>query len=251
MEKSALVTGASEGIGRVFATRLASEGYSIMAVARNEAKLRQLIDEIGNSGSYIVADLSTESGQDKVVRAIAARHFDLLVNNAGVAAAGKFTDIPLQRQLSLLNLNCMALVRLSHAYLGAAQSGDALINVSSSLAFLPIPSLGVYCASKAFVTSFTDSLWYEQKSRGIYVMGLCPGITATDFNIHAGGTRGNFPKIMVETPEQVVDTALKALKERKEPTVISGRFNKMNVLMTRLKSRKTNVSQMGDRTSRQ
>lgn len=245
MSKRALVTGASEGIGYVFAKRLAAEGYAVTAVARNEGKLKQLVAEIGNGHSYIVADLTTEAGQDAIVQAISTAHFDLLINNAGIAAMGTFTDIPLKRHRDVFVLNIGTVVKLSHAYLNTAKAGDALINVSSALAFMPMPVLGLYSATKAFVTSFSESLWFEQKPRGVYVMGLCPGITSTNFNEHSGGGTAATPKLMTQTPEQVVDTALKALKCHCKPTVISGVVNNIFAFMSRLMSRKAIASMMG------
>jgi short-subunit dehydrogenase len=143
MKRTALVTGASEGIGNVFARRLASEGYVVTGVARNEENLKKLTGELGGEHSYIVADLATTAGQDKIVKAISEKHFDLLVNNAGIASVGNFAEIPLKRHLEVLTLNCETVVRLSHAYLNAAKAGDALINVSSALAFMPMPLMGL------------------------------------------------------------------------------------------------------------
>ena len=245
MNKKALVTGASEGIGYVFAKRLASEGYDVTAIARNEERLKRLVSEMGAGHSYIVADLTTEAGQEKIVQAISARHFDLLVNNAGIAAMGKFTDIPLKKHVEVATLNCETVMKLSYAYLKTATAGDALINVSSALAFMPMPVIGLYSATKAFVTSFSESLWFEQRPRGVYVMGLCPGITSTNFNENSGAGKAETPKLMTQTPEQVVDTALKALKARNKPTVISGWVNNVFAFMSRLMSRKAIASMMG------
>ncbi len=245
MKKRALVTGASEGIGYVFAQRLAAEGYEVTAVARNEENLQRLMAEIGGGHSYIAADLTTAAGQDAIMQAISAAHFDLLINNAGIAAMGPFTDIPLKRHVEVLTLNCETVVKLSHAYLKTATEGDALINVSSALAFMPMPIIGLYSATKAFVTSFSESLWFEQKPRGVYVMGLCPGITSTKFNEHSGGGTAATPKLMTETPEHLVDTALKALKCRCKPTVISGAVNNIFTFMSRLMSRKAIANMMG------
>lgn len=245
MKKKALVTGASEGIGYVFAKRLAAEGYEVTAVARNESRLKQLLAEIGAGHSCIAADLTTEAGQDAIVQAISARHFDLLINNAGIAAMGVFTDIPLKRHVDVLTLNCETVVKLSYAYLKTAKAGDALLNVSSALAFMPMPVIGLYSATKAFVTSFSESLWFEQKPRGVYVMGLCPGITATNFNENSGGGKAETPKLMTQTPEQLVDVAMQALKSRKKPTVISGAVNNIFAFMSRLMSRKAIANMMG------
>jgi uncharacterized protein len=247
MKKHALVTGASDGIGRVFAQKLAKQGWTVTAVARTESRLKELVSELGEGHSFLVADLSSSAGQAKVVQAIEGKHFDLVVNNAGVGTLGKFTEVALDRQLAMMRLNCEALVTLSHAYLKTAKSGDALINVSSCLAFLPMPGIGLYSATKAFVTSFSESLWWEQKARGIYVMGLCPGITSTSFRKNAGGDgtitgRQSGP---AQTPEQVVDRALKALRARKSPTVISGLSNAIFTGLTRFLPRRSTVNLLG------
>jgi short-subunit dehydrogenase len=170
--------------------------------------------EIGNNHTYIIADLTSAIGQDKIVQAISEQRFDLLINNAGIGAVGKFTELPLEKYQEVLTLNIETVVKLSYAYLKTAKKGDALINVSSSLAFMPMPIVGLYSATKAFVTSFSEALWYEQKSRGVYVMALCPGIMTTNFADHSGGGLGKPPKAMTKTPEQVAKTALKALKLR-------------------------------------
>ncbi|MBI3793835.1 MAG: SDR family NAD(P)-dependent oxidoreductase [Nitrospinae bacterium] len=247
MNKKALVTGASEGIGYVLAKRLANDGYAITAVARNESHLQRLVSEIGPEHSYLVADLLTEAGQNVVIKAVADKHFDLFVNNAGIAALGKFTEISVERHVNVLRLNCEAVVRLAHAYLKSAKDGDALINVSSALAFMPMPALGVYSATKAFVTSFSESLWYEQRQRGVYVMGLCPGMTSTNFGKNNGANDLAAPSFMTQTPEELVENALCALKARKKPTVISGLVNKIFTFVARLRTRKGVVATMGGR----
>ncbi len=240
-----MVTGASEGIGHSFAKRLAKEGYQVTAVARTEAKLKQLLSEIGSTHAYIVADLSTEEGQDKVAMALKEQHFDLLINNAGVGTVGAFFQVPLQKQKKMLRLNCEAVMVLSHAYLETAKPGDTLVNVSSTLAFLPLPAIGLYSATKAFVTSFTESLWYEQKERGVYVMGLCPGVTSTNFQVNSGGKAEDVPQGLAQTPDEVVDTALKAIGARKQPTVISGIKNRVFAGISRAMSRRSTVNMMG------
>ncbi len=245
MKKKALVTGASEGIGNIFAKELAKQGYEITAVARNEAKLKELIQALGPEHSLIAADLSTEAGQKKVVAELTSQHYDLLVNNAGVGTIGSFAEADIDRQVAMMRLNCEAVVRLAHAFVSKSQSGDAVINVSSTLAFMPMPSFGLYCATKAFVTSFSETLWFELKSRGVFVMDLCPGITSTGFQVHSGGKVEDLPKNLAQTPEQVVQTALKALASRTNPTVITGIKNVMFTGMSRFVPRKTLVNFMG------
>jgi short-subunit dehydrogenase len=222
MAKSALVTGGSEGIGKAFVERLAKDGYQVTVVARSETKLRELTSRLGKEHKYIVADLSSREGQEKIMEVIEKAGFDLLINNAGVGTVGGFTDVPYDKQLAMFHLNCEALVKLSYTYLKNAKTGDALINVSSALAFMPTPSMALYCATKSFVTALSDSLWYEQKKRGVYVMGLCPGITETQFQVSAGGRKEDLPKGLSQTPDQVVDVAIQALASRRNPTIVSG-----------------------------
>jgi len=244
-KKTALITGASDGIGRALAVALAAEGYEITAVARSEERLKALCNKLGGGSRYLVADLSIEDGQDRIAEELTTRHYDLLVNNAGVATSGRFTDVPLAKQIAMVRLNNEAIVKLAYAFLMRAESGDALINTSSTLAFLPTPSLGLYCATKAFVTSFSETLWFEYKDKGIYVMGLCPGPTETSFVVNSGGNEANIPKGMLQTPEQVAKVAIKALKAAGKPTVISGIKNFVMAFFTRLMPRKATVKMMG------
>ncbi len=245
-QKRVLVTGASEGIGRAFARRLAAEGYAVTATARNESRLKELITELGSDiHTYLPADLATREGIGAVAETLDAGRFNLLVNNAGFGVYGDFHETELPRLKTMTRLNCDALVALSHAFLKQAEKGDALINVSSALAFMPMPSFAVYAATKAFVTSFTESLWYEQKARGLYVMGLCPGATATHFHHQAGGDEANQPSAAItQTPEDVVETAMLALAKRGKPTVVSGVKNRVITNLTRLMLRKGIVKMM-------
>ncbi len=243
--KNALVTGASSGIGRAFAIRLANDGFSVTAVARNEAKLKELISQLGAKHSYVVADLSTLEGLERIQAALGEKKYALLINNAGVGTQGKFTDIPFEKQMSMLQLNNHALVGLSYTFLKTARLGDALVNVSSALAFMPTPSMALYCATKAFVTSLSESLWYEYKSKGIYVLGLCPGITETEFQVTAGGRKEDLPKNLSQTPEFVVNIAMEALNVRQKPTVLTSFKNHMFAGMSRMLPRKAIVAVTG------
>ena len=243
--KRAMITGASDGLGREFARALAKKGYEIVGVARSEEKLRALIDELGPGHRYRTADLSTPEGQKQIAEELDREHFDLLVNNAGVGAVGGFEAISLERTLAMMHLNCDAVVTLAHAFLRNARAGDAVINVSSGVAFLPMAGMSIYCATKAFVTSFSESLWYEQKDRGVYVMGLCPGITSTDFQVNAGGRTEDLPKNMSQTSTEVVEAALKALAERNGPTVASNTKNAVFTAFVRAMPRKAAANMVG------
>lgn len=243
--KQAIVTGASGGIGRAFAMSLAKDDYAVTGVARNEAKLKELIGQLGTKHSYIVADLSTKAGLEKIQAALTAKKYNLLINNAGVGTQGQFTEIPYEKQMAMLQLNNDTLVGLSYTFLQNAKSGDALVNVSSALAFMPTPRMALYCATKAFVTSLSESLWYEFKDKGIYVLGLCPGITETEFQVNAGGRKEDLPKNLSQTPETVVNIAMKALQARQKPNVLTSFKNHMFAGMSRMLPRKSIVKMTG------
>jgi len=249
--KTALVTGASSGIGAVFARELAREGYVVTCVARSREKLQNLVKELGAGHRILVADLADREQLQRVVADVESAGYSLLVNNAGYGIYGRFTEVSLDRQEHLMAVNMNALVRLSHAFLKKAEPGDALINVSSALSLLTYPGGAVYAATKAFVTSFTESLWYENKDRGVHVMALLPGVTDTNF--HAVATAGRTEEVQTMRsyqPEVVVKKALSALKARKAPSVISGPLYRfLTFLNTRLMSRKMMITIMGKGSS--
>ncbi|MEV7614230.1 SDR family NAD(P)-dependent oxidoreductase [Streptomyces sp. NPDC089799] len=231
---TALVTGATAGIGREFARRLAADGHRIIAVARNEDRLRALTSELGPAHTYVAADLAAPEGLARTTRTLAERRVHLLVNNAGTATGGPFADRPLDRTEEMLRLNVHAPVALAHAFLARARPGDALLNVSSTLAYAPLPGLGVYSATKAFVASFSEALWAEHKDSGVYVLGLCPGMTATESQPHTDA-----PAALVQTPAEVVTTALAALRRRARPTVVPGTGNRILATLVRALPRRT------------
>lgn len=246
-QKKAMVTGASEGIGRAFAKRLAADGYEITATARNELRLEELLQDLGGDPhSYRVADLSSQEGIDQISSELSQNQYNLLVNNAGFGLYSRFDKESLPKLQKMTRLNCDALVAFSHAFLKAAKKGDALVNVASTLALLPMPAAGLYSATKAFVITFSETLWFEQKDRGVYVMCLCPGITSTNFHKRAGMKDYQpFPSALTQSPEEVVNVAMKALKTRKNPTAISGPRNLMMTTFARLMPRKVIIKMMG------
>jgi short-subunit dehydrogenase len=236
----ALVTGASAGIGRAFATALASAGYAVTAVARREDRLAELMAELGPGHDYLVADLATTAGVHTTANLLAGTRHTLLVNNAGAATHGDFAATPVDASLAVLDLNCRAVVTLSHAFLARAETGGALVNVSSTLGATPKPGLSVYSATKAFVTAFSETLWHEQKARGVHVMALCPGVTVTESQ-----PADDVPSWLVQSPDEVVARALAALAGRRGPTVASSRRNALLTTATRLLPRKAVVSLLG------
>lgn len=242
----ALVTGASSGIGLVFAKELAKEGYVVTCVARSEDKLQKLVGELGGEHRFIKADLTFADDLAMVEQELIDKQYSLLINNAAYGIYERFCDTSLDRIHDLIQLNIISLVRLSHAFVRRAAKGDALINVSSLLSLLPLPGCAAYSGTKGFVTNFTEALWYENKARGIYVMALLPGITDTNFHKVALGGRKNGAYGWGNQPEIIVKDAIEALRKRKTPTVITGpRFRFLSFITTRFLSRGRMLSIMG------
>ena len=217
-----LVTGASEGIGRSFSLIMSRLGHEVTSVARNELRLKELDQEAGAKHKSVAADLTTSEGLEKISHLLLNEKYDLLINNAGLGVYGAFRERSSLDLAQMLDLNCKALVALSQAFLKNAKAGDALVNISSTSCFFPMPVASLYAGTKHFVTGFTESLWFEERSRGVYILALCPGVTETKFHARAGGKAGQLPTFMTETPDQVVATALKHLRIRKHPVVVSG-----------------------------
>ncbi|RLQ96295.1 SDR family NAD(P)-dependent oxidoreductase [Falsibacillus albus] len=247
MGKTALITGASSGIGEEFAYRLAQQNVNLVLVARSEEKLNLLADQVkqyGIEATVLPYDLSIEYAGTKVFEMTEALgiQVDMLINNAGFALSGILTDIDPEQDHRQVMLNVNAVVDLTHAYLpGMIERGTgAIINLASTVSFQPVPHMAVYGATKAFVLSFSEAIWQEYHDKGIDVLALCPGATDTNFFETAGDVA--FGKI--RTPHQVVDTALKALKGRKS-FVVDGKRNYLTAQLSRILPRKTVVSIAG------
>ena len=248
MKKRALITGASEGIGREFARQLHERGYTLTLVARSEARLQTLITELHSNSEHkiLCCDLSSAEGMNQVCQELEDTHYSLLVNNAGFGHYADFHEAKRPLYDQMIELNCTCLMRLSHVFLKNAASGDALLNVASVLAELPMAGSAVYNATKAFVKSFSETLWYEQRHRGVFVMALCPGMTRTEFFKRAGGTLDqSFPSLCTQKPQEVVRLALKELEERTHPVVVSGAFNRLSLFLPRFFSSKALIYCLG------
>jgi short-subunit dehydrogenase len=186
--RTALVTGASSGIGRQLATQLAADGCDLLIVARRTALLAELEAELRAahqiSIEILTADLTSPAGLAAVTGRLRLpdRPVELLVNNAGIGAAGSFADLPAGSVDSQVSLNVMALVALTHAALPSMlrRGHGGVLNVSSVAGFVALPGSAVYGATKAFVTSFSESLYGEVAGRGVHVTALCPGFTRTE-----------------------------------------------------------------------
>ena len=145
----------------------------------------------------------------------------------------------------MLGLNCTALAVLSHAFLANAQRGDALVNVASVIGFSSMPGAAMYAGTKGFVVQFSRSLWEEQRRRGVYVMGYCPGATVSDFHETAGGSWQKYPAFLVQTSEQVADSLMHALRRRRKPIVVPGLVNRALLFIQRFFSLKLTTAMMG------
>lgn len=192
--QTALVTGASMGIGVDLAECFAADGYDLVLTARTENALRDVGDRLAVAHnvkvSAIPCDLGIQGAGANLAREIAGRGLkvDALVNNAGYGIAGGFRGSDLSVQLGMIDLNVRALVELTHIYwpgMLAAKRGGVL-NVASTAAFQPGPLMAIYYASKAFVLSFSEALWKEASGTGVHVSCLCPGPTASNFRQRAG-----------------------------------------------------------------
>jgi len=239
---TALITGASSGIGEVFARKLAARGRNVLLVARSEDKLITLCNELGRSNSiraqYVALDLSEPDAPERLFAEAEKRglSIDLLVNNAGFGSMGDFSKLDLARELNMIDLNIKSLVDLTWKFLAPMRERKqgAIINVASTAAFQAVPFMATYAATKAFVLSFSEALWEENRLYGIKVMALCPGVTETNFFEAARGKKP--PARVAQTPEEVVETALKGL-DRSKSHIISGWTNFMMTQSERLAPR--------------
>ena len=234
--KTAVVTGASSGIGAAFARELARRGARVVLVARSEAKLAQLARELGDA-LVVAEDLTRPGAAQRVFDAVTAAGLDadVLVNNAGFGLHAPFTEAPLATHREAIELNVAALVELSYVFLPMIERRrGGIIHVASTAAYQPVPYMAVYGASKAFVLSFSEALWGEYRARGVRVLALSPGPTRTPFFDRAGEA-AQVGKMA--SPEALVRFGLAAF-DRNRPSAIHGRGNALTALFTRLATRK-------------
>jgi short-subunit dehydrogenase len=228
--KTTLITGASSGIGEAFARRLAARGENVVLVARSEGKLKKLCEELAQAHSvhaqYVALDLTEGDAPGKLFAETERRGFkvETLINNAGFGSMGDFAALDVARELEMIDLNVKALVALTHLYIQPMRErrSGTIINVASTAAFQGVPFMATYAATKAFVLSFSEALWDENRPLGVHVMALCPGVTETNF--FAAAKTDKPPMRVAQTPDEVVDTALSGLKRRKTH-IISGWTN--------------------------
>jgi short-subunit dehydrogenase len=225
---TALITGASSGIGAVYADRLAKRGYDLLLVARNRSRLaalgQRLKDETGRSVETVAADLNDKADLVRIETTLRTNtSITLLVNNAGVGAAAPLLDSDVERMDEMIRLNVGALTRLTYAAVPGfvARGGGTIINIASSVAISPETLNGVYGGSKAFVLALSQSLNHELSGKGVRVQAVLPGATATEFWDIAGLPVHNLPAKTVMSAEDMVDAALAGLDQGEIVTIPS------------------------------
>ena len=242
---NALITGASAGIGREFARQLADGAQTLVLVARREQRLNELRDELRNRNprSIVharVVDLCDKSQIDNLIRWLEENKtdIDLLINNAGLGDYGSFATSDPARDDRITQVNIVALTSLTRRLLPqmVARKRGAILNVSSSAGFLPIPGMAVYAATKAYVNSFSEALRAELSGTGVTVTALCPGPVHTEFGDVAkrpGGQPKTGPEFVYVSVNKTVRDALAAV-EADRPLVIPGLAMKLGMLLVRV-----------------
>ncbi len=237
--QTALITGASAGIGVELAECFAKDGYAVIVTARSEGPLRELAGRLAREHNIqavaIPADIGQPGGGEKLANDIKSRGLgvDVLVNNAGYGMSGGFDDLSAESQIGMIDLNVRALVELTYIFFPQMLKNKrgGVLNVASTAAFQPGPFMTVYYATKAFVLSFSEALWEEARGTGVKVSALCPGPTESKFHDRAGTTKVRASKIAgMMTSKAVAQIGYNAF-QRNQRVAISGR---MNAVMARL-----------------
>jgi len=229
---TALVTGASAGIGRAFAVALATRGHDLVLVARDGARLNELAGELsaahGVAAEALAADLLVQDQLAAIETRLTDtdRPVELLVNNAGFGTFGRFAELDVEREVQEVELNVVALLRLTRAALGAMETRHrgAIVNLASLAAYQPAPYSATYAATKAFVHSFTHAIHEEARGSGVRILLVCPGYTHTEFHDRAGLGDTDLPEFVWQSADEVVDTALRDL-DRGRSVSIPGALN--------------------------
>jgi uncharacterized protein len=236
---TALVTGASAGIGDAIARELASRGHGVTLVARREERLRTLAGELsqrhGVRADAIAVDLGDPAARERLADQIAGLglEVEILVNNAGFGGSGNVADSDPERLLAMLRVNCEALLDLQARYLpGMVRRGrGVVINIASTAAFQPIPGTATYAATKAFVLSLSEAVHQELKGTGVTLTAVCPGPVKTEFTRAAGieHTEDRLPDLFWMTSEAIATAAVDAAESGKR-VVVPGLLNRAGAL---------------------
>ena len=238
MEKNALITGATAGIGYEFAELLASKGYALALVARDAARLAERAGSLEARHSTrvitLAKDLSDRASAPDIFRDLQRENFpvSVLINNAGFGVYGLFAETDLARELEMLQVNMASLVQLTKLFLKPMldRREGRILNIASTASFQPGPRLSLYSASKAFVLSFSCALAVELKGAGVTVTALCPGGTRTEFQRRAGMDPS--PALPPMTARSVAEIGYEGMLKGR-PVVVAGWKNKLMVAVSR------------------
>lgn len=245
MKKTALITGASGGLGLSFVNIFAREGYDLVIVARNSDRLEEIKKEIekkyDNKVTVVAKDLCKSDCIAELYETTskAGISVDVLVNNAGFGDFGQFYQCDVSKQIRMVELNCISLMHLTRLYLPdmIARGGGNILNVDSIAAFQPGPLMSVYYATKSFVFSFSQALYRELKGTGVKVTALCPGPIKTNFeNASDLGESGLFKNLKVWDPDVVAEFGYKNMKKGKS-FCVCGLLNKIIAFANRFAPR--------------
>lgn len=240
---TALITGATSGIGAEYARQLAARGYALVLVARDTARLTASAQALGREHGIAVevigADLATDAGVDDTVARIAegdaddGRFIDVLVNNAGFGTKGSLVSTDPGPQDAMVRLHVLAVHRLTQAALQpmARRGRGAIVTVSSTASYLTSPGNVTYCATKAYQRFAMQALAQEVAHRGIYVQAFCPGFTRTEFHQRAAMTTEIIPAVLWMDAATAVRASVEALERRRPTTVIPGLLNRVLVML--------------------
>jgi short-subunit dehydrogenase len=232
---TAVVTGASSGIGVEIARELAKRGQNLTLVARREERLRELAEELGRDhgvrAEVIAADIAGEEGRSQLADELRSRGRDVevLINNAGFGSAGRFQKLDAEKEALMVRTNCEAVVALCGEYVPKMvnRGRGAILNLASIASFQPLPYQATYAATKAFVLSFSEGLSGDLHGTGVTVTALCPGPAPTEFEETAGIEGGEWqgiPKFVLTNPDYIAATGVEAL-EKGRRVVVPGPLN--------------------------
>jgi len=249
MSKTALITGASAGIGLEFAIIFAKEKYDLVITARNGTKLNELANKLKNNHNVnvkvLTKDLSKQNAGKEIFNELKNEKIvtDILINNAGLGVFDNYWNIELQDEQNMLQVNIMALTELTNLFAKDMMNrgGGKILNVASTAAFQPGPTMAGYYASKAFVLSYSQSVDFELRKKGVQVSTLCPGPTLTEFQIRANMEDVNLlKKGFTMSAEEVAQIGYNGLMKGK-PVIIAGAMNKIIVMGSKISPSKVSM----------
>ena len=234
-KKTALVTGASSGFGREITKLFAQDGYNLILVARHQDELQEVAQQLTAlhpdcETLVLPKDLSQPHAAQELYDTVAEHRLSVnaLVNDAGFGEHGLFVDTDLEKELAMIQLNVTSLVSLTKLFVRdmVNRGGGKILQLASTVSFMPVPKLSVYAASKAFVLSFSEAIAYELEGTGVTMTALCPGASDTEFFVRANAEGANVTDTPLSDPAEVAKDGYEAMMKG-DKRVISGAMNKL------------------------